>query len=135
MPTDRLTRVNELLKREISTVLYREMSGTNFRFEAVTVTRVEIASNLRRARVYVSIRGSEAEAERVLAALRHHRAHLQKFIRRDVILKYTPVLQFLRDESIEKGDRVLDLLYHLPETHDDASTPPAPAPESDSRAT
>jgi ribosome-binding factor A len=132
MSTDRLIRVNELLKREIASVLYREMAGTDFAFEEVTVTRVETASNLRTARVYVSIRGDDAEADRMLAALRRHRGRLQGFIRHDIVLKYTPVLQFVRDTSIALGDHVLDVLSKLPEPDDESiSEPPPPAPADD----
>lgn len=126
MGQDRLTRVNELLKREIASVLYRDMAGTEFKFEEVTITRVETSSNLRHARVYVSIRGTDRDAERILHELRSHRARLQNLIHRDVILKYTPVLQFIRDTSVALGDRVLDVLSHLPEPPDDESAPPAP---------
>ncbi len=126
MGQDRLTRVNELLKREIASVLYRDMAGTEFAFEEVTITRVETSSNLRHARVYVSIRGTDRDAERILHELRAHRARLQNLIHRDIILKYTPVLQFIRDTSVEKGDHVLDVLSHLPEPHDDESAPPPP---------
>ena len=133
MGQDRLTRVNELLKREIASVLYREMAGTEFAFEEVTITRVETASNLRSARVYVSIRGSDEEAERILHELRHHRAHLQNLIHRDVILKYTPVLQFIRDPSVALGDRVLDVLAHLPEPSDDESASAADEPTPSDR--
>lgn len=129
MSTDRLIRVNELLKREIASVLFREMAGTDFAFEEVTVTRVETASNLRTARVYVSIRGDDAEAGRILAELRRHRGRLQGFVRHDVVLKYTPVLQFVRDPSIALGDHVLDVLSKLPESDDEPlpeSAPPAP---------
>ena len=126
MGQDRLTRVNELLRREIASVLYRDMAGTEFKFEEVTITRVETSSNLRHARVYVSIRGSDRDADRILHELRSHRARLQNLIHRDVILKYTPVLQFIRDTSVAQGDRVLDVLSHLPEPHDDEPVPPAP---------
>ena len=133
MGQDRLTRVNELLKREIASVLYREMAGTEFAIEEVTITRVETASNLRNARVYVSIRGTDEEAERILRELRHHRAHLQNLVHRDVILKYTPVLQFIRDTSVALGDHVLDVLAHLPEPPDDESAPAADETEPPAR--
>lgn len=131
MSVDRLVRINELLRREISAVLYREMAGTNFRFELVTVTRVEISSNLRQARVYVSIRGTPVEVERTLGELRRHRGRLQGFLKRDVILKYTPVLQFIQDGSIAQGDHVLDILSKLPEpAHDSEPAPPDAAPST-----
>lgn len=122
MKADRLTRINELLKREIADVLFREMSAeTGFDPAAVTITRAEVTSNLRHARIAVSIRGTDADARRVLSTLRRHRAHLQKRVQQHIVLKYSPVFEFVRDESIAEGDRVLELLTRLEET--------APTPE------
>ena len=117
MKADRLTRINELLKREIADVLFREMSTeTGFDPAAVTVTRAEVTSNLRHARVAVSIRGTDEDVRRVLSTLRRHRAHIQKRVQQHVVLKYSPVFEFVRDDSIAEGDRVLALLTHLEET-------------------
>lgn len=113
MQSQRITRINELLKRELATVLYREMAGESFDFAAVTVTRVETTPDLRQARVYVSVRGDEAVAERVFRHLHHHRARLQDLCHRAVRLKYTPVFRFERDLAIERGDHVLHLLSEL----------------------
>ena len=134
MQSQRLVRINELLKREIAGVLYREMAGTDFDFAAVTLTRVEISPNLRQARVAVSVRGDDRHAEEALRALRRHRARIQRLVHKDVILKYTPVLQFERDESIEQGDRVLNLISQMeggaagPEGPADADAAPAAGP-------
>ena len=130
MQSQRLVRINELLKREIADILYREMAGTDFDFAAVTITRVEISPNLRQARVAVSVRGDDRHAEAALRALRRHRAHIQNLVHKDVILKYTPVLQFERDASIEQGDHVLHLISEMESRGDiDAAAGPPPAAE------
>lgn len=126
MQSKRITRINELLKREIAGVLYRELGGSDIDLAAVTVTRVEIASNLRRARVSVSVLGDAARRDRVLRALQQHRARIQSLISRDIVLKYTPVLSFAHDTSIATGDRVLHLIDEL--VPGDAPEPPPPAP-------
>jgi len=61
MKTDRLTRVNELLRREIGVVLYRLLDRSQFDLAALTVTHVITSSDLRSARVLISIRGHEHE--------------------------------------------------------------------------
>lgn len=129
--SNRLTRVNELLKREIAEVLYREMNDKGFDFAAVTVTGVEISSNLRRARVLVSLRGDEEACAHMLRMLRHHRADIQRRVHGDVVLKYTPVLSFERDLSIARGDRVLQLLDRIEEPGgtDRPAAPSNPVPE------
>ncbi len=113
MSIKRLTRVNELLKREIASALYRVMNDGGFDFSAVTVTRVLTSSNLRTARVMVSIRDHQDERARMIHQLEHHRKAIQDMINRDLTLKYTPHLVFELDESIEEGDRVLRLILDM----------------------
>ncbi|MBM4153585.1 MAG: 30S ribosome-binding factor RbfA [Lentisphaerae bacterium] len=130
MQSQRITRINELLKRELATVLYREMAGESFDFAAVTVTHVETSPDLRQARVLVSVRGDDAEASRVFRHLNHHRGRLQDLCHRAVKLKYTPVFRFERDLAIERGDRVLALLSEMEPAADDAAPDPRDAPRS-----
>jgi len=111
MTVDRLTRVNELLKREIGEALYQIIKEDDFDLSAVTVTHVITSSSLRNARVMVSIRDNHDKRDRMLAILRSYRAEIQKRISKDIILKYTPRLTFALDTSIEKGDAVLSLLH------------------------
>lgn len=114
MQSQRLTRINELLRREIAALLFREMTETGFDLAAVTITRAEISSNLRHARISVSVRGDDETVRRVFSLLQLHRPAIQKQLRDHVILKYTPILHFERDESLSEGDRILQILDHLP---------------------
>lgn len=113
MGTPRLVRVNELLKREIAEDIHRQFSLSDFDCAAVTVTRVECASDLRDANVYVSIFGHEDERDRMIAYLNRHRQEVIRLMVKRVKLKYTPRLHFMLDESIEDGDRVLSLLAEM----------------------
>lgn len=136
MQSQRMIRINELLKQELATVLYREMAGESFDFAAVTVTRVETSPDLRQARVFVSVRGDEVSAARVFRRLHGHRARLQDLCHRAIKLKYTPVFRFERDLAIAKGDKVLAMISELEPAGtdetlppDDGDAPPPPAPE------
>jgi len=113
MSVDRLTRVNELLKREIGSFLFRIMHESRFDLSAVTITRVMTSKNLREARVFVSIRDHQDDRPRMLALLRRHRAEIQSHINATLVLKYTPCLTFELDTSVEEGDHVLTLLSQL----------------------
>ena len=111
---DRIVRVNELLKRVLAdlmeTLALNEENGC-----IISITRVECASNLKSAQVYVSILGAkndEAE-QRVIRRLIERKAEIQTLMSQEVILKYTPVLQFILDKSVSEGDRVLDLLRQM----------------------
>jgi len=130
MASKRITRVNELLKREIAAYLYRLINEVDFDLSAVTVTQVSTAPNLRNARVYVSIREHELEREAMLDIIRGHRHAMQKHINETMRLKYTPQLNFELDQSIEKGDRVLHLIAELEEEYGEPSPEPAD-PESE----
>jgi ribosome-binding factor A len=130
MTVDRMTRINELIKREIGTALFRIMGEQRFDLSAVTVTKVITSPTLRSAKVLVSIRDHEGERDGMLAALRSHRGDLQKLIARNITLKYTPKIEFALDTSIEKGDHVLDILSGLDDVgHDNEDSPGNPSPE------
>src|SRR3954471_23012609 len=96
----RLDRVNEVLKRDLSALIQRELT---FKAKLVTVQQVDVTPNLKQAHVYVSIIGTEEERHAAMAVLHDHRIMLQKELSRRVVLKYTPQLHFRLDESVERG--------------------------------
>jgi ribosome-binding factor A len=128
MSVERLTRVNELLRREIGEALYHVVGEAGFDMGAVTVTGVQASRDLRTARVGVSIRGHEAEREAMLRLLDRHRGQIQALINRHMVLKYTPRLSFALDTSVEKGDHVLSLLQHMEADQDEDTSGPEPIP-------
>ena len=105
----RLLRVNELLKRELSALVVREM---DFEDLLVTINQVDVTPDLKSAHVYVSVLGSSGR-EKVIPALEANRAMLQADLARHVVLKYTPHLIFHLDDSIERGSRVLEILQEI----------------------
>ncbi len=118
MTIDRITRVNELLKREISTALFRLLAPEErVDTAAVTVTHVITSRNLRHARVLISILGHEDERGSIMEQIRDHRVEIQQWINRNVKLKYTPRLDFELDRSVEQGDHVLEILQEMEDEH------------------
>ncbi len=110
MSVDRIERLNSLFRREIAEALPYVLVNSGVDLAAVTITHVSVASNLRNATVSVSIFGHEHQRGEILSALRARKSELQRRINRDIHLKYTPVLEFVLDTSLEKGDHVLDVL-------------------------
>ena len=98
----------------------------DFDFAAVTVTEVRVNSDLRKARVFLSIRGENEFQQRQLKEIRRHRKEFQEEVAKNVVLKYNPQLKFDLDASLEQGDRVLKLLSEL-----DGELPPDPEDSSD----
>ena len=106
----RMDRVNELLKREISSVLQRdfEWKGT-----LVTVNSVEVSQDLKDAKVYVGVLGGHEE--RVIERLNGERGSIQSRVMKRVILKNTPVLRFVGDDSVVRGVDIVNLLDEVAE--------------------
>ena len=101
----RLDKVNELLKREISSVVQKEFEFTG---SLVTVSAVEVAPDLKDAKVWVSILG-KGEAL-VLEKLNKQHGLIQGRVAKRVVLRNTPVLLFVQDASVERGVDVVNLL-------------------------
>ena len=105
----RQLRVNELVKRELSGIIAREI---NFEGALVSINAVDVSSDLKSAHVFVSILGADTK-DSVIDKLEAHRPALQAELSRHVVLKYTPHLIFHLDESIKRGARVLEILDDL----------------------
>ncbi len=105
----RLLRVNELLKRELSSIITREL---NFDGALVTLNQVDVTPNLKLAHAYVSVLGKESQAG-AMATLEQNRVMLQTALAKAVTLKYTPQLIFHLDDSIERGARVFEILQEI----------------------
>ncbi|MDD2479559.1 MAG: ribosome-binding factor A [Victivallaceae bacterium] len=104
---NRMVRVNELVKRELAGLLERESWGGLL----VSVLDVSTAPDLRNAIVLISVFGGDAIAQKkVLHHLNKIRPALQKKLSSNVVLKYTPVLEFRMDDRLEAADRVIALL-------------------------
>lgn len=103
----RLLKVNEALRE----VLSQEIAALKDpRIGFVTVTGVQTSADLRHAKVFISVLGGAHDREQSLTGLRAAHGHLQERIGADVRTKRTPQLQFLYDESIDRGMRIESLL-------------------------
>lgn len=105
----RQLRVNELVKRELSAIIAREI---NFEGALVSVNAVDVTPDLKTAHVFVSTLGVD-NGGKVIDRLEAHRPALQAQLSRHVVLKYTPHLVFHHDQSIKRGARVLEILNDL----------------------
>ncbi len=111
MPSLRLQRVRELLKREIGEVIRRELPVSEAGL--VTVNDVDVAGDLHSAIVFISILGTADQQKRGLNMLTQHRKRIQGLLGRAVVLKYTPTLKFVIDDSVVRGNRVLQIIEEL----------------------
>ena len=111
MPSLRLLRVRELLKRAIGEVLHREFPVSEVGL--VSVNDVDVNGDLKAATVFLSILGTPDQQKRGLALIAQHRGRIQGMVSRAVVLKYTPALRFVIDDSVVRGNRVLQIIEEL----------------------
>lgn len=111
MSTLRHERVRELLKRAIGEAIRREFHVDEVGL--ITVNDVEVGGDLRSAIVFVSILGNASQQKQGLAAMEEHRIRLQGLVAKAIILKYTPTLKFVVDDSIIRGNKVLQIIDEL----------------------
>ena len=108
----RIDRVNELLRSEISHLIARQIKDPRVA-GVISITEVIASSDLRSARVYISVMGREDERQEALEGIRSAASFLRRELRERVNLRHTPHLTFQLDDSIEEGDRVLRLMDGL----------------------
>jgi ribosome-binding factor A len=103
-----MRRVNEAVREVLSARIAEGLNDPRIGF--VTLTSVDTTPDLQQARVYVSVLGSDAERDETMAGLRSAHGLLQQAIARELRMKRTPTLQFVFDESIDRGMRITELL-------------------------
>ena len=108
MTSDRMRRVNEAVREVLSGAITSELKDPRVGF--VTVTAVETSPDLRHARVFVSVLGNPGERRRSLKALDSAHGYLQRRVAAELRMKNTPLIQFVYDETPERGMRINELL-------------------------
>lgn len=124
MPNLRQQRVRELLKRAIGEVVRREFNVSEAGL--ISVNDVDCTGDLKSAVVFISILGSADQQKRGLALLTENRSRLQGLVANSVILRFTPTLRFVVDDSIVRGNRVMQIIEELDEASHDVEKLPKP---------
>jgi ribosome-binding factor A len=107
----RLQRVNQLIREEISLLVQRELKDPRLGF--VTVTEVDVTKDLRSAKVYVSVLGSEAQWKESLQALESARGFIRNWLLPRLRLRTVPHLTFLPDRSMAHAAHIQTVLEGL----------------------
>jgi ribosome-binding factor A len=105
---NRPKRLGELLKQEISELITREIKDPRIGF--VSITSVDLSPDLRNAKIYISVLGSEKEKKSSLAGLNSATSFIKRELGRRLRLRYMPDLMILYDDSIEKGAHISALI-------------------------
>ena len=126
--THRPEKVEQFIKEELSQILQREVHDPRIGF--VSVTDVEVSQDLRHARIFVSVLGTDEEKTATMEGLASATRYIRRALGQRLQMRFTPDLAFRLDESIERGSRVMKLLGEVtPEAHehparDDRGDPP-----------
>ncbi|HEY0078059.1 MAG TPA: 30S ribosome-binding factor RbfA [Pyrinomonadaceae bacterium] len=104
-------KVAELVREEIIQIVGYELDDP--RVASVTVTEVRMSDNLRDARVYVTVLGTEEEKKAALVALKKAAPYVRRQLGTALSLRHTPEIHFMRDTVEESATRVAELLAEI----------------------
>jgi len=107
----RMEKVNELVKREIGSMIQREMRDPRLQF--VTITEVHVSPDLHHAKVKFSFLKQSSNVEDVTQSLNHAAGYMRRRIGQNLRLRYTPELEFIYDPSIEYSVRIEQALKDI----------------------
>ena len=108
MTGDRMRRVDEAVREVLSDAISHNLKDPRIGF--VTVTAVETAPDLRRARVFVSVLGNTGVRRRSMQGLQSAHGILQRAVARELRLKHTPTLEFVYDYTLDRAVRICELI-------------------------
>ena len=108
----RTQRINELLRQELSWLLAKDMNDPRLPV-LVTITMVDVSSDLRYAKVYVSVMGNNDERRIAVEMLQSATGFLHRELKSRLALRYVPQLSFFKDDSIALGTRMLQIMDNL----------------------
>ena len=107
----RQEKLGELITAEVSDLLRTRVKDPRVGF--VSITHVEVSSDYRHAKIFVSVMGNEEEQASTMKALKHATGFLRHELASRLTLRYMPEIVFKLDTSIEQGARILDLIREV----------------------
>lgn len=110
MASTRNLRVNELIQRELSSLLRRKYNNDA---ASITITAVEVTPDVRQGKIFVSVTGDEEQAADRLKWLRKHNKELRFALGDIIILKHMPVFTYELDTVTDRGNRILGILDEI----------------------
>jgi len=113
MQHKRSLRVAELLKEEISRIIFKEIKDPWVGF--VTITKVKVTDDLKLAKVYLSVIGNDDARTKSLQGLERAKNFIRAGIRSTAGLRYTPELRFYYDDTLDYAEKIDNLLKKIKE--------------------
>lgn len=111
MYSRRAKRISETMRKEISSIIVQDLCDPRVSF--VTVTNVQVSSDMKKARVLVSMLGDNTTQKTSLYGLRSARSYIQGQLARRMNMRYTPIISFHLDDSLKKMAHINELIHGL----------------------
>lgn len=109
----RVSRVAEMIRREVSLMLLEGIKDERVGTGLVSVTRVDVAGDLQHAKIFVSIYGTDEAKAITMEGLKSATNFVRRELGHRVRLRRTPAISFIEDRGIEEGNELLSLLYQI----------------------
>ncbi len=109
------TRINGEVQKELSRIIRQEIKDPRIH-PMTSVVNVEVAPDLKHAKVYISVLGNEAEREATYEGLRKAAPYMRSLLAKSVNLRNTPELHFVMDQSIEYGINMSKMIDEVNKT-------------------
>ena len=118
----RQEKLGELIAAELSDLLRTRVKDPRVGF--ASITHVEVSGDLRHAKIFVSVMGSEEEQVATIRALKHAAGFLRHELAGRIVLRYMPELVFKLDNSIAEGARILELIHQVEQEEQQSAEKP-----------
>ncbi len=119
----RTERVAHLIHREIGDVILKELTDSRIGF--VTISRVEVTTDMAFAKVFVSVMGTDKQKRDSLVGLSHSASYLRTHLAKVMKMRTVPRLQFVEDKNLDHGFRINEILNEIKRTPKAEPTEPA----------
>lgn len=129
MTSNRPARVAEAIKREMGELLIKEIKDSRVKSSISSVTDVEVTNDLRHAKIFVSIMGTDEQKQSVMEGLESAKGFIRSEIGKRINLRFAPEIHLKLDQSLEKGAKLIDLINQVTSKNnleDAVETFPAP---------
>ena len=110
--TRRTERLNHLLRQEISQLIQHHLMDPRLD-GLISVTEVEISTDLKQAQVYVSVLAEEEQKRKTFRGLKAASGYLRHHLAHRLVMRAVPELQFILDESLARGDHLTGLIREV----------------------
>ncbi|MGB3491978.1 MAG: 30S ribosome-binding factor RbfA [Elainellaceae cyanobacterium] len=127
----RVARVAELIRREVSQMLFSGIKDDRVGSGMVSVTNVNVSGDLQHAKIYVSIYGTEEAKAETMDGLKSATGYVRSELGQRMRLRRTPEVIFLEDRGIEEGSRVISLIDQLSREREEADERRSPPDNSE----